>query len=164
MLRKSMTTVGTIALIAGLTTCTTGPQVQKPIDGTYNGAMTGAPEVAITFVANDGNITGSGNIKPSDRFFRSGSAENDVIITGTYSNAQITGMSATISFEYDSTPDPSTPSTFLPATGEMNFTGEFTKNGGSIGSFSGSTSVAILDLGGSWFATKETLGTGILKP
>ncbi len=163
MSRKTMTTVGAIALIAGLTTCTTGPQVQKPIDGTYNGAMTGAPEVSITFVANNGTMTGTGDLK-LDSFFRGGSAEHDVILTGTYTNAQITSMSATISFEYDSTPDVSTPATFVPATGEMNFTGEFTKNGGAIGAFSGNTSVQGLGLQGSWIATKETLGTGILKP
>jgi hypothetical protein len=163
MSRKTMTTIGVIALIAGLTTCTTGPQVQKPIDGTYNGAMTGAPEVSITFVAKNGTLTGTGDVKPGDSFFRGGSAEHDVILTGTYTNAQITGMSATISFEYDSTPDVSTPATYVPVTGEMNFTGEFTKNGGAIGAFSGSTSAQI-PLGGSWIATKATLGAGILKP
>ena len=73
-------------------------------------------------------------------------------------------MSATISFEYNSTPDTSTPATWVPATGEMNFTGEFTKNGGALGAFSGSTSVQNLNLGGSWISTKVTMGAGILKP
>ncbi|MFC1529205.1 hypothetical protein ACFL6R_00635 [Gemmatimonadota bacterium] len=164
MLRKTMTTIGAIALIAGMTTCTTGPQVQKPIDGTYTGAMTGAPEVAITFVANNGTLTGTGDIKLSDSFFRGGSEEHDLIITGTYQNAQITAMSATISFEYDSTPDTATPSTWVPATGQLNFQGEFTKNAAANGPFAGTTSVPNLDLGGSWIATKETLGAGILRP
>ena len=90
--------------------------------------MTGAPEVSITFVAANGTMTGTGDVNASDSFFRSGSAEHDVILTGTYTNAQITGMSATLSFEYDSTPDTETPATYVPATGEMNFSGEFTKN------------------------------------
>jgi hypothetical protein len=109
-------------------------------------------------------MTGTGDIKATDTFFRSAGAEHDVIITGTYSGPQILSMSATISFEYNSTPDPSTPATWVAATGEMNFSGEFTKNAGAIGSFSGSTSVQNLNLGGSWIATKETMGAGILNP
>lgn len=164
MLRNTMKTTGAIALIAGLATCTTGPQVQKPVDGIYNGALSGTPLAVITLNVKDGNITGTGSIKATDPIFRSAGAENDIVITGTYQNAQITAMSATMSFEYNTTPGTPT-QTWVAGTGQISFySGEFTKNGGALGSFGGTTSITNLNLGGSWIATKTSVGTGILKP
>ena len=163
MLRNTMNAIGAIVLLVVLATCTTGPQVQKPVDGTYNGAMTGSPQATIILDVSSGNITGTGSIKTTDPLFRPTDAEHDIVITGTYQSAQITAMSATMSFEYNSTPG-STP-TWITGTGQMNFyNGEFTKNGGALGAFSGNTSIANLDLGGSWIATKSSVGAGILKP
>jgi len=161
MLRITMKTIGTIVLFAGLTTCTTGPQKQKPVEGQYEGALNGAPPATIILNCNNGQITGTGTIR-QDTIFRSGSGESDLIITGTYQNAQITAMSATASFEFNITAG-ATP-TWVAATAVMNFGGEFTKNGGAQGHFSGETSINNLIFGGSWLATKSTVGTGILKP
>ncbi len=161
MLRNTMRTIGTIALFAGLATCTTGPQVQKPVEGEYVGALNGAPPATITLSAHNGVLTGTGTIK-EDLVFRSGNAEDDMIITGTYVSAQITSMSATVTFEFNTTAN--TTATWVAATAQMNFLGEFTRNGGAQGAFSGETSITNLNFAGSWIATKSTVGTGILKP
>ncbi len=145
MLRNTMKTIGTIAIFAGLTTCTTGPQVQKPVEGQYEGALNGAPPATITLNCNNGHINGTGTIR-EDTIFRSGSAEFDFIITGTYKNSQITAMSATVSFEFNITAG-ATP-TWIAATAVMNFHGEFTKNGGAQGAFSGETSIDNLNFNG----------------
>lgn len=164
MLRNTIKTIVAIALITGLTTCTTGPQVQKPVDGIYNGALSGTPLAVITLNVNDGKITGTGSIKANDPIFRTAGAENDIVITGTNKNAQITTMTATMSFEYNTTPGTPTP-TWVAGTGQISFyNGEFTKNGGALGAFGGTTTIANLNLGGSWIATKSSVGAGILKP
>ena len=75
----------------------------------------------------------------------------------------ITSMEATISFEYDTTPG-GTP-TWITGTGQMVFyNSEFTKSAGASGAFSGDTSISGVSFGGTWIATKTTMGSGILKP
>ncbi len=164
MLRNTIKTVGAIALIVGLTTCTTGPQKQKEIDGNYVGAMNGAPSSTITLRANNGVLTGTGNVKPGDPIYRTSTNEYDIIITGTYKSAQITSMSATISFEFNTTPRENETDTWIPASGEINFMGEFSKSGAASGGFTGITTISNVTLGGTWIVTQVTLGAGILKP
>ena len=168
MLRTTIRTIGALAFVAGLATCTTGPQVQKPIDGTYNGSMGDAPKATLVIeVDKNGNITGTGDIKADDLLFRTAGGENDIVISGSHDGPMITTMTATISFEYNTTPGGT--ATWVAGTGEMSFQGEFTKNGAVNGSYAGTTTIVrdiggpVL-LGGYWVAAKDQMGSGILKP
>ncbi|MFC1500751.1 hypothetical protein ACFL6T_07045 [Candidatus Zixiibacteriota bacterium] len=166
MLRTTIKILGTIVLFAGLMSCTTGPQVQKDIDGTYVGAMNGAPGSNITLRVNNGTITGTGTVKDGDPIYRTGGGENDIVFSGTYANLIITDLTATISFEFNTTPGEDETDTWVAATGALTFTGEFSKSSAASGGFSGTTSLTnpTVLLGGTWIVTKSTLGTGILKP
>ncbi|MFC1627955.1 hypothetical protein ACFL3H_02430 [Gemmatimonadota bacterium] len=126
--------------------------------------MDGAPSATMTLNANNGVLTGTGTIKPGDPLFRSTGTGADIVITGTHSGPAITSLTATISFEYNTTPQDGQTDTWVTGSGEIVFNGEFTKSGGASGGFNGTTSITGVNLGGTWIATQETMGTGILKP
>ena len=166
MQRAVIRTSVAAVLILGLAACTTGPQVYKDYEGDYLGSTTGAPPSLLEFTVSGNNLSGTGMLKTDISILYGNSGnESDLVITGTRDGAEITSMSATVSFNYNRTPN-DTVATWVIYTGEMRFTGEFNKTGGVQGSYGGEASAGghEIPLGGGWIAVKQDAAAGIIKP
>ncbi len=167
-MRSAQKLAAVVALTLVLAECTTGPQVQKPLDGNYTGSISGTPFASISFTINGSNITGQGNLTDRDPpLWRGRGDPPHLDISGKLSGRQIEEMNAVIRMEHNDAVDVyDDPPIWNNSDGTLVFNGIFNATGAVTGQFGGQiTSKPSVSLGGTWLAAKSSgAAAGILTP